>query len=268
MRESDRRIGAKHGAMETFVDQALRFVLLFYGLMLVLGPVALRLQFRHNAKVFPRPVSFEELPTEVRTFMQPKVEAIAVWGFDLVAYLNLGALASGTQAFMALLSNPHTNEWADVSYAVSPTKSRGYMEFITRCSEEVQVDTNTSATSPVLFPLPNYHVFRFPQVNDVFTLYRIHRMLVQENTNGHRPILPPRGQEVAELQRRLERFGPWQQARGYMYFDPTGKVYRLTWKGAIAGGWRSIWPMPLLRAWQMKKRSDAILRRIGVAQQQ
>lgn len=252
--------------MDSFVGQALLVALLFYGAMLVLAPVALRLTFQHRSKVFPRTVSFEELPAEVRSFMQPKVEAISLWGFDLVAYLNVGELSPGAAAFMALLSNPHTNEWADVSFVLSARKSRGYMEFVTRCSEDSQVDTKTNATAPVLFPLPNYHVFRFPQIDDVFTLYRVHRMLVQENVNGGRPVLPPRGQEVAELQRRLERFGPWQQARGYMYLDPAGKVYRLTWKGAIVGGWRSIWPMPLLRSWRMKRKSKAILRRIGVAQ--
>ena len=93
----------------------------------------------------------------------------------------------------------------------------GYMEFITRCSEEMQIDTNTNSTASVLFPLPQYHVFRFPQIQDVYTLYRVHRMLVTEITHGALPVLPPPGQEVAELKRRLERYGPWQQKHGYMY---------------------------------------------------
>jgi len=253
--------------IDTFFDQGIYFVLAFFALLLLLVPLALRLTFQHRAKLFPRSVPFEELPAKVQAFMRPRVEAIALWGFDLVAYLNLGAASSGTEAFMALLSNPHTKEWANVSFVVSPRKSRGYMEFVTHCSEEVQVDTNTStsatAPAPVLFPMPSHHVFRFPQVADVFTLYRVHRMLVQENTNGNRPVLPPRGQEVAELQRRFERFGPSQQARGYMYLEPPGKFYRLTWKGALVGGWRSIWPIPVARNLWLKRRSAAILRRIG-----
>lgn len=252
--------------MDSFVNQALYFILAFYGILLVAGPVALRLTFQHRAKVFPRPVSFEDLPAQVRSFMQPRVEGIALWGFDLVGYFSIGALSPGTEAFLALLSNPHTSEWADVSFAVSPRKSRGYIEFITHCSEDVQVDTNTNPAAPVLSPMLNYHVFRFPQIDDVFTLYRVHRMLVQENTNGNRPILPPRGQEIVELQRRIERFGPWQQARGYMRLEPAGKYYRLTWKGAIVAGWRSIWPVPWVRSWRMKRKNAAILCRIGVAQ--
>ena len=251
--------------MDTTIIHAVRFVVAFYGVMLVLGPLALRLTFQHRAKIFPRVVTLEELPAAVRTFMQPRVDAFSPFGFELVAYVNVGALATGTEAFMALLSNWSTSEWADVSYVAAAARSRGYIEFITHCERGAQVDTNTNATAPVLFPMPNYHVFRLPQVHDVFTLYRAHRMLVQENTKGDRPVLPERGQEVAELQRRLERFGPLQQSRGYMYVDPTGKFYRLTWKGAIVGGWRSIWPIPLFRNWRMKRQGESVLRKIGVA---
>jgi len=252
--------------IDSLFDLGIYFVLAFLGLLFVLVPFALWLTYQHRAKVFPQSVSFEDLPEQVRNFMRPRVEAIALWGFDVVAYLNLGALTQRTESFMALLSNPHTSEWANVAYVVSPKKSRGYMEFTTHCSEEVQVDTNTNAISRLLFPVPNYHVFQFPQVDDVFTLYRVHRRLVEENTNGNRPILPSRGQEVAELQRRFERFGPWQQSRGYMYLQPPGKFYRLTWKGAIVGGWRSIWPVSAARNFWMKRKSAAILRRIGAAQ--
>jgi hypothetical protein len=68
------------------------------------------------------------------------------------------------------------------------------------------------------------------------------------------------------LKRRLERYGPRQQERGYMYLDNTGEYFRLTWKGAILGGWRSVWPVSLLRRWWMQSRSEVILRSKGVAQ--
>jgi hypothetical protein len=175
-------------------------------------------------------------------------------------------LASGTQSFMALLSNSRTLEWADVSVAKSSKQMKGYTEFITRCSDDAQVDTNTSSTAPVLFPWPSYHVFRFPQIKDAFTLYRVHRMLVQQSTGGSRPELPAKGQELAELKRRLERYGARQQERGYMYLEPAGQYYRLTWKGAILGAWRSIWPISLLRSLWMENQSQSKLRSMGVVQ--
>src|SRR5260370_2090392 len=136
-------------------------------------------------------------------------------------------MASRTKSFMALFSNPKTLEWADVSVVTSANAVRGYTEFITRCTEDVQVDTNTSATAPVLFPSPTYHVFRFPQVKDAFVLYRAHKMLVQENTRGARPQLPSPGQEVAELKRRLERFSPRQQDQGNLALHAMAQFYRL-----------------------------------------
>ena len=251
--------------MDTFIHAALRFVLWFYGILLILGPIVLRIQLRYRAKVDPRVVSLEELPAPVREFMEPRVASLAPWNFELVAYLSLGSIAATTEAFMALLSNSHTGEWADVSFVVAKAKNSGYVEFITRCSEEMQIDTNTNSTAPVLFPLPQHHIFRFPQIPDVFTLYRVHRTLVTQITHGAIPVLPPPGEEVAELKRRLERYGGWQQQHGYLYLDASGENYRLTWKGAILGAWRAIWPMPLIRGWRMRMANRAVLERIGAA---
>ena len=244
-------------------------VLLFlkvYGVLFLLGPIALRATFRFKAKLDPQLVSLESLPPDVRQFMAPRVSAITGLGFEPVGYINLGSMANGTQSFMALLSNSRTLEWADVSVVKSTKQMKGYSEFITRCSDDSQVDTNTNATAPVLFPWPSYHIFRFPQINDAFTLYRVHRMLVQQNTGGSRQELPNKGQELAELKRRLERYGVRQQERGYMYLDSAGECFRLTWKGAILGAWRSIWPISLLRNLWMQGQSETRLRSLGVAQ--
>jgi hypothetical protein len=244
----------------------LLLLLKVYGALLILGPVLLRAQFRFKAKLNPQLVPVESLPPDVQQFMAPRVQSITGLGFEPVGYVNLGTMATGTGSFMALFSNPRTLEWADVSVVKSATKMAGYIEFITRCSNDSQVDTNTNSTAPVLFPSPTYHVFRFPQVKDAFALYRAHRMLVQENIGGSKPELPPRGQELAELKRRLERYGPRQRECGYMHLDNSGEYFRLTWKGAILGAWRSVWPVSWLRRWWMQSRSEVRLRAMGVAQ--
>jgi hypothetical protein len=250
--------------MATFFHGVLIYVLWFYGIMLVLAPVVLRVRFRYRANVEPRVISLEELPAPAREFFEPRVAEFAAWNFELVAYLSIGAVTSGTEGFMALLSNPHTSEWADVSFVASKSRNVGCIEFVSRCSEEMQIDTNTSAIPPVLFRTRQHHVFRFPQIQDVFALYRVHRNLVTEITHGALPVLPPPGEEVAELKRRLERYGPWQEKNGYMYLDADGLNYRLTWKGAIVAAWRGIWPVPLVRGWRMRRENRAVLDRVGV----
>lgn len=249
-----------------FANEYFLLLAKIYAAFLIFGPVLLRVKFRFKAKLNPQLVPEESLPPDVRAFMAPRAKSIAGLGFEPVGYVNMGNMTTGTGSFMALFSNPRTLEWADVSVVKSATRLAGYIEFITRCSDDTQVDTNTSATASALSPVPAYHVFRFPQVQDAFTLYRAHRMLVQENLRSSKPELPPRGQELAELKRRLERYGPRQQEHGYMALDSSGEYYHLTWKGAILGAWRSVWPVSALRSWWMQTRGQERLRAMGVAQ--
>jgi hypothetical protein len=240
-------------------------ILKIYCALIILGPIVLRFQFRFKAKLNPQLVPLESLPPDVQGFMSSRVAAIASLGFEPVGYVNVTML-TGTGSFMALFSNARTLEWADISVVKSSKQMKGYIEFITRCSDDSQVDTNTNSTAPVLSPAPSYHVFRFPQIKDPFTLYRAHRMLVQQNTGGSRPELPPKGQELAELKRRLERYGVRQQERGYIYLDAAGENFRLTRKGALLGAWRSIWPISLVRNLWMQSQSQTRLRSMGVGQ--
>ena len=253
--------------MSALLQNDLVFLFLkIYGVLFLLGPIVLRATFKFKAKVDPQLVSNEMLPPEIQQAMALHTTAIESLGFERVGYVSLGSLTGNTQSFMALFSHPKTREWADVSAVKSAKQMKAYVEFITRCSDDSQVDTNTNATAPVLFPSPSYHVFRFPQIRDAHTLYRAHRILVQQNLRTSKPDLPPKGQELVELKRRLERYGVRQQERGYMYFDAAGDCYRLTWKGAILGAWRSIWPISALRNFLMQNESNTRLRSLGVAQ--
>jgi len=251
---------------EILQNHLLFLFLKIYGVLFVLGPIVLRATFRFRAKLDPQLVPKEALPPAVQGFMMTRSAGITGLGFEPVGYIRISMVSGGTQSFMALFSNPRTLEWADVSVAQSSKQMKGYIEFITRCSNDSQVDTNTNPTAPVLSPSPSYHVFRFPQIKDAFTLYRVHRMMVQQNLGGSKPELPPKGQELAELKRRLERYGVRQQERGYMYLDAAGESYRLTWKGAALGAWRSIWPISAIRNFLMETQSQSLLRSQGVAQ--
>lgn len=253
--------------MKSVLYLPLLFIVLFYGILLVLLPLVMKWQFRYRARVSPRAVRFEELSAAAQEFIEKNRNSIEVWGFDLVEYLNLGLAPGRDGPFMALLSNPHTCEWASLSWVTSNGNSRGYVGFITHSSDGVQVETNTNVISSVLFPTPNRHIFRFPHVHDIFTLYSLHRVLVGQAGHPVCAVLPPKGQEVAELQRNLERYGSAQRSRGFMYLNGRDGWYRLTWKGAIVAGWRSIWPASLLQGCLMRCRTRALLRKRERAQQ-
>lgn len=253
--------------MKSVLYLALLLVVLFYGVLLVLVPLVMKWQFRYRARILPRTIRFEDLPTAGQEFIEKNRNSIEVWGFDLVNCLNLGLAPYRDGPFMVLLSNPYTREWAKISWGTSNGNSRGHLGFITHSSDGKQVETNTNVISSVLFATPNRHIFRFPEVRDVFTLYSLHRVLVQRVVGHRNSILPPCGQEVTELQRNLERYGSAQRLKGYMSLDGRDGWYRLTWKGAIIAGWRSIWPAPLLQGWLMRGRTKALLRKREPAQQ-
>jgi len=245
------------------VHFALLFLFWFYVILFCISPIALRIGFRFRAKIEPRVISLDEMPQSARAYIEPRISEFAPWNFDLVVCMSIGDLTPTTGAYVALLSNFHTAEWADVTFVGSPIRNSRYIEFITRCSEQLQIDTNTSAIAPIVFLVPQHHIFRFPQVSDVFTLYRVHRMLVTEIAHGALPVIPPAGEEAAEYKRRLKRYGTWQQEHGYMYLDASGENYRLTWKGSILGAWRSIWPISTLGRWRQRRKNQAILDRAG-----
>ena len=189
--------------MPLFIQNDL--VLLFlkiYGALFILGPIVLRATFRFKAKLDPQLVPPETLPPDVRQFMMPALSAIAGLGVDEVGYINLGTMAGGTQSYMALLSNSTTLEWADVSVVKSAKQMKGYSEFITRCSDDAQVDTNTNATAPVLFPLAL--LSRLPLSSGqgrVHALPRASDFSATKHGGGSRPELPAKGQELTELKR-------------------------------------------------------------------
>jgi hypothetical protein len=244
---------------------SLLLILEIYCVLIVLAPVLLRSKFRLKAKLNPQLVPLESLPADVQSFMTLRAGVITKLGFEPVGTIAI-SMVNNAGSFMALYSNPRTSEWADVSVVKSAKQFKGYIEFITRCSDDSQVDTNSSSTAPVLSPAPTYHVFRFPQVTDASVLYQAHRKLVQQNLRGARPEIPAKGQELAELKRRLERYGVRQQKQGYMALDASGEFYRLTWRGAILGAWRSIWPVSILRNFWMQSQSQTQLRALGVGQ--
>src|ERR1700731_414561 len=126
------------------------WLLKVYGVMILLGPILVRAQVKFKAKLNPQLVPVESLPPDVQQFMAPRAQSIVGLGFEPIGYVNVGSMATGTQSFMALFSNPRTLEWADVSVVKSATKMAGYIEFITHCSNDAQVDTNTNSIAPVL----------------------------------------------------------------------------------------------------------------------
>ncbi len=239
-----------------------RYAAYFYGLMLVIGPLTLRATFRFRARVLANQLSFEHLPPFVQSYVQPRQAFLVTLGFAPLHYLKM-EMVPNVSSYFVLFLNQDTGEWADITVALATGVAKGYVEFISYYSEDLQIDTNNNSVRPML-GAPRYPTYRFPQIQSAERLYQCHKALAAKHAGYTRPVLPPPGKEIEELTRRIDRYAPWQAKQGYLYLDSAGENYRMTWKGAFLGTLRSVWPVPMVRSWIMERSAAKLLRTLGV----
>jgi len=97
--------------------------------------------------------SVESLPPDVRSYGL-RVKSIVDLGFEPVGYVNVGSMTEYGQLHGAVQQFA-TLEWRTYPLSSPQQKMAGYIEFITRCSNDAQVDTNTNSVAPFLFPSPS-----------------------------------------------------------------------------------------------------------------
>ena len=237
-------------------SELVRFALLILAASVAVGPILLHRDFRFRTRIDAVPVPLGDLPVHARGYMLPRVVELASLGFELVGYFDVTGTSVGTASYLALAVNCKTNEWANVSYVttVPAGVERGFIEFIA-ASSGGRVETNTNGAPTPLFPAA-HPIFRFPQVEEAATLYRLHRRFVEEKLGDAVLQLPARGEETGELTRRLQSYAQHQERRGNMRRDADGEYARLTWKGAIVISWRGLWPVALRRRLRMYREAE------------
>ena len=217
------------------------------GVMHLAGPFALHSTLRFPAKIIPIDVPQDELPEAVKACIAPRVGEIESLGFELVGCYDCGELRPQTRTYVAYFCNRTTNDFANVTVVVTPREVTSYVEFSTRFSNGMVLETNTNKILPLTPGSPETCVFRFAEIAEPGALYQVHRRLLEKYAGGLWPEGEPKGQEIQRLVRVLENYGPRHAKIGYMTLAQDGQSYRLTWKGAFLMAWRGLWPASLLR---------------------
>ncbi len=228
-------------------EHLMRDAAILVGSVHFVAPFLVRSGFRFRAHCKPVPVPVEELPTEVEGYILPRISQMQTLSFECIGCYDCGVLASNTQSFIAYFCNRATNDFANVSVAISPQKLASYFEFSTRFGNGLGLETNTNSVLPLTPDNAEVRVFRFPEIEEPRALYQLHKSLVEKYANGQWAQGEPKGHEIERLVRVLENYGPRLEKMGYMYLAPDGETYRLTWKGAILMTWRGLWPTSLVR---------------------
>jgi hypothetical protein len=149
---------------------------------------------------------------------------------------------------MAYFYQGQTNEFANVTVSSTPGAIESYLEFSTRFSNGLTLETNTNGVLPLTPGNPEIRVFRFSETREPRALYLLHRQLIDKYAAGTWAVPEPKGQEISRVTRAMENYGPRHEKLGYMQLSSDGASYRLTWKGAALMAWRGLWPTSMIRA--------------------
>ena len=219
----------------------------FLGVIHLFGPLAARYTMQFAAHCNPKEVSLDGLPAQVATLFRPGIPELGNLGFELLGCYDCGSIASETSSYVAYFCNRTTNEHANMCALVTPKNTASYLEFSTRFTNGMVLETNTNGTLPLTPENPELRIFRFPKIQAPQALYRIHRQLAEKYASGQWPMGEPKGEELQRFVRLLENYGPRHARIGYMYLADDAEFYKLTWKGAFLMTWRGLWPTAILR---------------------
>jgi len=225
------------------------FIAAFIVAIYVLGPLAVHWTFRSAARCNPSEVSLGALPEPIAMLFLKRIPELQELGFELNGCFDCGCLVSETHSYIAYFCNRRTNDFANVTVQVSPKSIASYLEFSTRFTNGLVLETNTNRVLPLTPLSRETRVFRFPEIQDARTLLHTHRQIIAKYAPQLRPQAEPRGEEIARFVRAVENYGPRHRALGYMYLAEDAQWYKLTWKGAFLMTWRGLFPMSFVRNW-------------------
>ncbi len=234
----------------------------------VLGPIMVfsMLRFTLPAEVIQIDPVKEPLPDEVRRYFAGVYDALTACGFQLVATIVLPPLIPNVRSILALYANRTTGDQAMSTLIIATggieTLKTRYVEFLTRYSDGLIVQTNNSPELGAFRPLPQERTAQFWEIDDVPHLHRLHQFHCGQHRRAGQPVcsLDSRfgGNAVAYVQQVvLKETLEAQVAPGYLTLMPWG--LRASYRGACVMAWQELWPIKGLRKQRRAAEAQAIL---------
>ncbi|NLY02716.1 MAG: hypothetical protein GXY83_42225 [Rhodopirellula sp.] len=223
------------------------------------------LRFRTPAEVVPIDPRREPLPDSVRQYFDQAYHALTDAGFELVGVMALPSLLPNVQSLLALYANRAACDMAMSTFIVAEggRMQARYVEFVTRFSDGVVVQTNNSNQLGSFKPLPGQHTLQFWDVQDFAYLYQLHRLAVDRFRRSGQPVFrldSEFGGDAAEFVSRVALEESFEEQIGTGYLVRTANGYRPSVKGAWLMSWQELWPWKAVRRWQTGRRARQFLR--------
>jgi hypothetical protein len=213
-------------------------------------------------------VSPEETPADEREALACAARQLDVAGYRFVKQLRqIGAFPT-TEAVFSLWLHPVERVMAEaIAIRVRRTDLPDFRNDV--CTFEAEFSdgstvVTTNAPDGVFRPDPARDSLRWPGMEDLSVLHRLHVARVARLRRGRDLVLPPAEEAVAYL-RAGELKELWRQvAAGYMWFDADGNTFRRTLKGAFLMYWKLLWPWKQRLASRNEQKLRRELRDLGM----
>jgi hypothetical protein len=230
------------------------------------GPILVKYKNWHSANPEFTEVARTAVRREALKYFDECHPQLRVLGFELVAYLNHHSAANGIQSVVMHMYNRASAERVTSVVIISNLRYRAHTQFIQKYSDGTSINTNNSRVGDVFKLTPARKVFRFPSVENLAEMYRLHRALIrrEEAPLAKEAVLPDPGQEVDSFRRAFISAFEEQAGLGYYTLDPSGQRYYHTWKGACFHTWKLAWPVNRIGQTWGRLISQPLMRGLGV----
>lgn len=240
------------------ITYLIKFVLMLYASQFLIGPIVIYLYTRQSAN--PQFTTFDPVnpPLRLPPSYMKSLSVLESLGFQPVAHLFGGTLATNLRAVITLYVNRMEREFATVVHMMCevPPVTRvlhTYTEFCTEFDDGHEVNTSNSSQAALFTVVPEKQIFRLPHLTNLQHLYEVHRNMTSQRWGANRRLALP-GQEVAELIDGMKRDLAREAAFGRMALDASGEWYRPTMRGAIYSTFILTWPIGMLRRTLQRRR--------------
>lgn len=231
----------------------------------LLGPLIIYLTQKSQAYPNFTVINPRDLPPQIFATFARSREILAGLGFETVACLHKDGLMTNVRAYMLLLVNRQTKESALVYDMLADTGissvHRSVIDFNTELSNGVEICTTTANDPNPYRPYPEKLMYQFPEVKNPWQLYKLHRQMVQANTEGSDvyAYLPAQGDEIRSFSVSFTKTLMRQVEFGYLYLDEATNIFRPTVKGAIIMTWKLAWPTGMIKRALIRRRARRLM---------
>jgi hypothetical protein len=223
-----------------------------------------------DPKYEPFDLQSEETPRPVKesfAAISPQLEALA---FTNRGHFRIVNSVPNGGVHVTLFENRRSRQYAKLFSAFLTaggvrTVKETSLGFFTDFDDGLTLVTANNKTRP-LTPRIRIHEgsLAVPWIGNPRQLYEIHNACITHFGNSASRVGVPIEDPMQFLRKsHLKETAKFAES-GYYYLDEDARVYRLTWRGAILGTWKLLWPIKQIRAVLASRRSARVLHVVGI----